>query len=177
MILKFLRTEELNLLFLSKQNIIENKKRLLISTAFFSLWICLIPALSAQNLIPFGHFEGEVFQVTDSWKQPAGEYFHYQVGGNDFIAPRSGVACNGVCLIGGAPTEYLQVELNSPLEAGVTYDLNFYVRGYSLRAIHMEKLDSIGVLFHEGPRNIKSRTEIHIPPQLYFQYDLSLIHI
>jgi outer membrane protein OmpA-like peptidoglycan-associated protein len=159
------------LLFLNNIQFKKYIKRLLISTAFFSL----LPnqTLFSQNLIPFGHFEGESFQVTEKWKQPAGEYFHYQIGGNDFIAPRSGVACNGVCLIGGAPTEYLQVELNEVLEAGQTYQLSFYARGYSLRYIHPEKLDSVGVLFCKGPRSINSRTEIHLNPQVKFQFDIT----
>ena len=143
----------------------------MISTAFFSLVSNQL--LFAQNLIPFGHFEGETYQVTEQWKQPAGEYFHYQIGGNDFIAPRSGVACNGVCLIGGAPTEYLQVALSEVLQAGETYQLSFYARGYSLRFINPEKLDSVGVLFCKGPRNINTRTEIHLNPQVKFQFDIT----
>lgn len=143
----------------------------MISTAFFSLLSQQIA--KAQNLIPFGHFEGEAHEVSEQWKQPAGEYFHYQIGGNDFIEPRSGVACNGVCLIGGAPTEYLQVALTETLQKGEVYHLNFFVRGYSLRFIHPEKLDSVGVLFCKGSREINTRTEIHLNPQLKFKYDTS----
>lgn len=173
MILKSLKTEELNLLLLNNIIILLNKKRLLISTAFFSLFFFITCSTFAQNLIPFGNFEGETHEVTHAWKQPSGEYFHYQLGGNQFIEPRSGNACNGVCLIGGAPTEYLQVKLSQPLVEGISYQLSFFVRGYSLRAINTHKLDSVGVLFRQGAKKIDTRTEIHENPQLKFVYNTS----
>lgn len=147
-------------------------RRLLETTAFFSVSFLFGAGLMAQNLIPYGHFEGDTKEVLAYWKQPAGEYFHFQIGANKFIEAHSGTACNGVCIIGGAPSEYLQVALKAPLIAGTAYEMSFYVRGYVLRFINPERLDSIGVWFAKQAQHIQSRTELIETPQLSFQFSI-----
>lgn len=155
------------MLFRNKININIRVKRLLVTTASF----CVSLILQAQNLIPFGHFEGDVEAVNKVWKQPNEQYFHFQFGANALISPRTGNACNGVCILGGVPTEYLQVALLNPLEANQAYQLSFYVRGYGMRLFNPERRDSIGVLFAYNEFDIKTRTNLFEQPQLKFWWN------
>lgn len=146
---------------------------------------------SSGNLVPNGDFESysncptgiSQIDVAVPWFQPTlgtPEYFNacapsssgVSTPVNEFgtMIPHSGKGYAGIAVFGAddAPNsnssrEYLEVSLNSPLQANVTYGVSFYV---SVAGISQYAIDSIGAYFSSAPEKAPIIGVLNVVPQV-----------
>ncbi len=134
------------------------------------IWSCLLPSGKAQNLVPNPSFEvfttcpttlgiGGPLQCIPWVSYNSADYFNVCGGFNTGVPfnawgyqeARTGVAYVGVFhkINGGFPEqrEYIQAPLLEPLEAGICYDVGYWVNLSDVSCA----VNRTGVLFTEGP--------------------------
>lgn len=127
-------------------------------------------SLCAQNLVPNPGFEENVKGMVLSWQQPAGAYYHYSVSNSLNGYAHSGSWFNALCLLNRAGSEYLQIRLFQPLEAGRKYLLSFYAcpGGNTGKTGPSQKVRTLDWHFPASPYDIKGRAHIKVKPEVKF---------
>lgn len=120
-------------------------------SCFIVFTCCVLSAvfLSAQNLIPNPGFEEHHGDTVLYWKQPSGEYYHYEYYSSYLSFPHSGMCDDGICMHyrDNLPNEYLKIKLKESLQNGKKYHLEMFVRLAQEKTWNALLLDSIGWYF------------------------------
>lgn len=128
---------------------------------------------SSQNLVPNFGFEVQdtcpdvsQLELAPPWDSPTlgtPDLFNSSCGFQN-IPGRTGIGCSGVFCYNNFPNnrEYIQAPLTSPLVAGQTYCVSFYVKRLNYRYA----INRIGAYFSVGPENQTSTSVLNVYPQV-----------
>ncbi|MCC7302606.1 MAG: OmpA family protein [Bacteroidia bacterium] len=128
-----------------------------------------------QNLVPNPGFEQNLNGMVTFWTQPLGGFYHYSAGNSVEGYAREGSYYNALCLLNRSGSEYLQVPLKEPLQAGKEYILSFYTRPGGNKTVDWRRVKSIDWHFPSGEQNVKGRMHIKLKPDVRFPFQDSLI--
>lgn len=140
-----------------------------IGGAFF---MCILLAVTgnlySQNLIPNPGFENYDGLKVENWKQPVGEYYHFEVRVYKNKLRKEFRAINGLCIISPQHSEYMMVELNEPLIPNAVYNFQFDMMLDPKHINSQERAPYVHVVFSDTPFDIRTRTQVFVEPDLQF---------
>ena len=128
-----------------------------------------------QNLIPNAGFEEKNIETRLQWRQPQGEYYHYQEGSEESGLSHTGNYFNGICMYNYQENEYLSIRLKEKLKKGQRYCASFYLRLYDGKKENYELTDKIGWYFSEQNIQANNLINLEVLPQAVFKINDTLI--
>ena len=135
---------------------------------FVLLFLTATGYLHSQNLIPNPGFENYDGLKVANWKQPIGEYYHFEVRVYKNKLRKEFRAINGLCIISPQHSEYMMVELNEPLIKDAVYTFQFDMMLDPKHINSQERAPHVHIVFADTPFDIRTRTQVFVEPDLQF---------
>lgn len=119
----------------------------------------------SQNLIPNGGFEQPVRNDVEHWRQPGGDYNHYD---HRPKGAHSGEYYNGICMYNYMPhpNEYMSVRLADTLVKDSLYHLEFYFRVDGDKDFNVDQMKELGLDFRTEFHDVYERQIITTEPDV-----------